>query len=279
LSPLSAMLALVSSSAAFSPTLAPLAPATAQRAATPVMESVEDLKTLAGKLNPAVKYFNPLALGESSVGSSYDAEAGIGYLRQAEIKHGRVAMAAFVGYIVQSNGIHFPWATTLEGMTYADIAAAGSPAAQWDAVPTAAKLQIFGLIFLLELWGESASALAAAGEKHYMRGGKPGYYPPFDLFRDSVHSLPFNLFDPFGLSKNKTPEQKERGLLIELNNGRLAQIGIMAFVSESRVPGSVPGLSGLGLASYNGEVMAPFSASDSSLPFVSDMLGYSLPSF
>jgi hypothetical protein len=169
------MLALVSSSAAFSPTVAPLAPTTAQRAAAPVMESVEDLKVLAGKLNPVVKYFNPLSLGESSVGSSYDAEAAIGYLRHAEIKHGRIAMAAFVGYIVQSNGIFFPWATTLEGTTYADISAAGSPAAQWDAVPTAAKLQIFGLIFLLELWGESASALAAAGEKHYMRGGKPGY--------------------------------------------------------------------------------------------------------
>ena len=34
-----------------------------------------------------------------------------------------------------------------------------------------------GFIFLAELWGESSSALAASGEKHYCSGGKPGFYP------------------------------------------------------------------------------------------------------
>ena len=49
-------------------------------------------------------------------------------------------------------------------------------------------------------------------------------------------------------------------------------LGIMAFVSEQKIPGSVPALGSLGLKPYAGEVMAPFSAGNGDLPFVSDML-------
>ena len=61
--------------------------------------------------------------------------------------------------------------------------------------------------------------LKADGESHYMRGGKPGYFPTFD---NLPHPVPFNLFDPFKFSKNASPEKKAKGLLIEVNNGRLA---------------------------------------------------------
>jgi len=253
---------------AYMPAVQPMA---APRATVVKMETIDDLKEMSTKLNPVVGYWNPLSLGESSVGSEYDTTAAIGYLRHAEIKHGRVAMAAFVGFVVQSN-FHWPWALTTSGITHADIAAAGGPAAQWDALPTPAKLQIFGLIFLLEVWGESKSNLAACGEKHYMRGGKPGFYPDFTPFTETVHPLPFkSLFDPFNLQAKMTPEQKSKSLLAEINNGRLAMIGIMGMASASKGL-IVPGLDSIaGITPYAGEYMAPFAASDN-LPFVSDML-------
>ncbi|GMI04797.1 hypothetical protein TrRE_jg8007 [Triparma retinervis] len=180
-------------------------------------------------------------------------EATIGFLRHAEIKHGRVAMFAFVGYCVQSN-VHWPWPMTTAGDSFPSTDL--SPEAQWDAIPEAAKWQILIVISFLELWGEQSGA---DGVKHYMRGGQPGKFPSFDLFRQTVHPVPFNLFDPFGLSKNRSAEKKEKGLITELNNGRLAQIGIMGFLAADKVPGSVPALNGIAIP-YDGDVMAPFTA-------------------
>jgi len=235
----------------------------------PVMETMADVENLAKQLNPVVGYWDPLNLAG---GEFWDQsqEATIGFLRHAEIKHGRVAMAAFVGYIVQANGIHFPWKTTLSGITYDDIAAAGGPADQWDALPTGAKLQIILFVGFLELLSENNYVLAASGNTHYMRGGKPGAFP--SLKKVIPHPIPFELFDPFGFQKGKSDEWKSDKLRAEINNGRLAMLGIMAFLAESKVPGSVPALGSLGIKPYAGEIMAPFASGDAGLPFVSDML-------
>ena len=44
------------------------------------------------------------------------------------------------------------------------------------------------------------------------------------------------------------------GLIAEINNGRLAMLGIMGFIAEAKIPGAVPALQGL-IPAYKGEVL------------------------
>jgi len=247
-----------------------LQPVRQPRAADVRMETMSDLDALATKLNPKVGFYDPLGLSSANLWGSGE-QATIGFLRHAEIKHGRVAMFAFVGYCVQANGIHWPLQLTLSGTTYEQISQAGFPSEQWDALPTLSKVQILGAISLLEIFGEASYLTEAQGEKHYMVGGKPGFYPSIKN-AGVPHPVPYDLYDPFGISKNASPEKKARGLVAEINNGRLAMLGIMGFVSASKVPGSVPALDGI-IPAYAGEPMAPFAAGDN-LPFVANMLAW-----
>merc|ERR1719183_1666135 len=72
------------------------------------------------------------------------------------------------------------------------------------------------------------------------------------------HPVPLNLYDPFNLNKNKSDEWKAKKLQTEINNGRLAMIGLMSLLSEGAVPGAVPALKGLIPATGAINVMSPF---------------------
>lgn len=236
---------------AFAPAAAIARAPVATRA--PVTMVSKELEDLAFELNPAIGYFDPLGLGSADFWGQGN-EATVGFLRHAEIKHGRVAMFAFVGYIVQSNGIHFGFPLSLPEETNLAYAPGLSPPEQWDALTPEAKFQILVFIGFLEFWGELGASL---GGGHYMKGGKPGDYPDFPD-KNVIPVTPvkvINLFDPAGFSKKATPEKKAKGLLAEINNGRAAMIGIMAFLTEQKIPGSVP--LGPHLKEYAGEVMAP----------------------
>jgi len=215
-------------------------------------DAKSDLEAIATASNPNLKYYDPLSLADTDFWDQGN-EATIGFLRQSEIKHGRVAMAAFVGYIVQSN-FHWPWAMTRAGDAFP--ATELGPEAQWDAIPSNAKWQIFTIIAALELWDEADGG--AANPSHYMRGRKPGRYPTFQLFRDNVHWV-LDLYDPFGTTKKMPEEKKQKRLIMEINNGRLAMIGIMGFLAADAVPGSVPALESFAIP-YSGNVMAPFGS-------------------
>ena len=148
------------------------------------------------------------------------------------------------------------------------------------------------------------------GEKHYVRGGKPGYFPkaraapapscspsatshprppaaswprasplrppcraglPPQIKGKMPHPVPLEFFDPFNLQGKMTPAQKEKSLLAEINNGRLAMLGIFGVISASKGL-IVPGLDTLPIPKYAGEYMAPLAAGDAKLPFVQMML-------
>jgi len=234
------------------------APTQPQAAATLTLETQppfvqEDLKSLAKSLNPIVGYWDPLRIGgDNKFGEGftiweYNQERTIAWFRQAEIKHGRVAMAAFVGYWVQASGYHWPFKMTLLGGDWPT----GTPPEQWDALPAASKWQIILFVGVLELYDE-------ATPPHYTNGRKPGEFPSFKgTYAMEAGLAPFDLYDPFGLSKNISPEKKAMRLRTEINNGRLAMLAVFAFLSESKAPGAVPLLTGK-IPAYSGDYMIPF---------------------
>jgi hypothetical protein len=168
-----------------------------------------DLSSLPGSTAP-VGPFDPLNLAESG------SEETLAWFRASELKHGRVAMLATTGYLVQGAGIHFP------GMLSSDVSfeslSAMKPLEAWDAVPDAGKAQILGTIFIAEMITESKPV-------HYTKGGP-------------MPTMVFPAIDFSGVDKATLKRKQDS----ELNNGRLAMIAIMSFISAANIPGSVPAL-------------------------------------
>merc|ERR1711935_14167 len=220
---------------------------------TKLHETKADLEVMAQELNPILGFYDPLNLSDGEFWEDTN-EATIGFLRQAEIKHGRVAMAAFVGYCVQSNYV-FTWPQSLSGNMAPGLDL--NPEQQWDAIDLNAKWQIITVIGFLEIWDE----IGGSGDNkmpHYMRGRQPGKFPSFDGFRKSVHWVP-DLYDPFGFNKKMSEDKRKRRLLAEINNGRLAMLGFFGFLVADKLPGAVPLLEAYKIARpYEGSTMNPF---------------------
>jgi hypothetical protein len=171
-----------------------------------------ELDGMTGSTLP-IRAFDPLNL------ANWGSEETFAWFRASELKHSRVAMIAFTGYVVQGSGIHFP------GMLSSDISfeslSSMNPFDAWGAVPVGGKAQILATIFIAEFITESKGT-------HYMKGGP----------------LPTMVFPPIdfsGVSEKTMTLKRNR----ELNNGRLAMISILSLVAANAVPGSVPALSGL----------------------------------
>merc|ERR1719197_1292912 len=143
------------------------------------------------------KIFDPLGLAD--LGS----DATLAFFRHAELKHGRVAMAAMVGFLVQINGIHFPgMLSPTFGVSFESLSNMG-PFDAWNSVPLLGQMQIIFTIAGLE---HASECLDPAG--HYTKGGTPG-------------SLKFlkNFWDTPGFTKNMSPEKLAQKRTAELRNG------------------------------------------------------------
>jgi hypothetical protein len=210
------------------------------------------LEEFAVECNPRIDFFDPLQLADQNFWG-FSKASTIAFLRHSEIKHGRTAMLAFCGYVIQANHIHFPWATEANGFPPASL----SPPEQWDVLNPLAKFQLFFFIGMLEIWSE-----AAPNSPHYMRGGgQPGKFPRFeDSKGQRIPFLPIDLWDPLGFTDTMSPQTKKVKLAKEVNNGRLAMLGLFAFFVESKIPGAIPILDSFNIVKpYAGDYLLPFN--------------------
>ncbi|CAE8738689.1 unnamed protein product [Polarella glacialis] len=134
------------------------------------------------------------------------------YLREAELKHGRLAMLAFVGILVQSV-THIPGYPSETNWLNALNAAYADKNASLGVV----QISIFAMIV-------------------------EGKFYPHDGWCGQMDREPGDLgFDPLGFTKKPGFDMKSAQMK-ELKNGRLAMIAFAAFLASANMPGSVPGL-------------------------------------
>jgi len=155
--------------------------------------------------------------------------ATIGFLREAEIKHGRVSMLACIGYIVPE---YFKWPGYLSpstGLKFADVphglaAITKVPAVGWQ------QIVFFGL----------AMELFAMNQNAKDPPGKLSSRLVFGL-TDISTSLNTYTWGPFGIPNAPSiedPEKRKRSLNAEIANGRLAMFAIMAMMFQNGTVGT-----------------------------------------
>jgi len=150
-------------------------------------------------------FFDPLGLVADGDQAKFDR------LRYVEIKHGRICMLAVVGYLVTEAGIRLPGDIDYSGTSFESIP--GGFAAL-SAIPSAGLAQIVAFIGFLEI----------AVMKDITGGEFVGD------FRNGALDFGWDSFDE---------ETKLRKRAIELNQGRAAQMGILALMVHEQLGVSI----------------------------------------
>ena len=153
---------------------------------------------------PPLGFWDPLGLVADGDQARFDR------LRYTEIKHGRIAMLAVVGYLVTKAGIRLPGLISFDGTKFSDIP---SGFAALDAVPKFGLTQIAFFIGILELGFMIDRGGEFVGD-----------------FRNGFIDFGWDSFDE---------ETKLKKRAIELNQGRAAQMGILALMVHEKLGVSI----------------------------------------
>lgn len=180
---------LVASATAFAP------PAASKSSSTLLQASASPFKDEVGAQMP-LGFWDPLSM----LGS--DDPRRFNRLREVEVKHGRIAMLAVVGYLTTYAGVR------LDGMESMPSGFAAIQSSAWADSPVA-KAQIYGTVLFIGL-------LEFCVMKDHLGNAEfPGDY------RNGGLDFGWDNFDD---------ATKRRKRSIELNNGRAAQMGILGLM-------------------------------------------------
>ncbi|KAG7347633.1 chlorophyll A-B binding protein [Nitzschia inconspicua] len=177
---------------------AAFAPAKQAATSTSLQASFQD----ALGAQPPLGFFDPLGLVADG------DEAKFERLRYVELKHGRICMLGVLGYLVQEAGIRLPGDINYEGLAFSDVP---NGFGALSTIGGAGIGQIVAFIGFLEL----AIMKDVTGTAEF----------PGD-FRNGAIDFGWDSFD-------EATKLKKRA--IELNNGRAAQMGLLALMVHEKL--------------------------------------------
>ena len=183
--------ALIASAAAFAPA--------SQKSVSTTLNA--DLSKELGA-QPPLGFWDPMGIVSDGDKENFDR------LRWVEIKHGRVAMLAVVGYLVTAAGVRFPGAEDIP-----------SGFAALSAVPGAVWAQMWATWALME--AANRDQKDTPGVNSSWTGGE---------FQGDFR----NGFIDFGWDK-LSEDQKMKKRQVELNQGRAAQMGILGLMVHDQL--------------------------------------------
>jgi hypothetical protein len=172
----------------------------------------------------------PKFIGETywdKITTEWGSEATGKFVQAAELKHGRSAMVATVGFAFQKLGITFDkispheYLSVTQGIKFADLTAMG-PLEAIKAVPIEGYAQTFAAIAAVEIYELTHRDGAISKDDSIAPGLAPG---------GLTGDLGWNPLDI---------KITDRRRLVEIQNGRAAMFAISAWVANEAIAGSVP---------------------------------------